>query len=258
MFYKKAGFVGGGRITRVVLNGWKRKNALPAEVVVVEIKEETADRLKKEFPGIKTATRSEELAGAEIIFLCVHPPVLAEILPRLKSIIQPETVICSFVPKFDAAKLAEALGEHTRIIRMNPNATSYVNAGYNPVSFGPGIAAAQKEKFLNQMTLLGPAPEVKDELIEVYATISAMGPSYLWFLFYELVSLGVSFGLTEKEALEAVSTMIAGAANVMAESGLNPEQVMDLIPARPFAEEEEKVKEIFRQKITGIYSRLKN
>ena len=257
MFYKSVGFVGGGRITRVVLNAWKRKKALPPEVRVTEIKAEVAEKLKTMFPEVQLGSKVEGLAGSEIIFLAVHPPVLPEVLEELKKILKPEMVICSFVPKFSLARLGEALDGHNRIIRMNPLATSYVNAGYNPASFGPGLSADDKNRFLSQMALLGQVPEVKDELIEVYASVSAMGPSYLWFLFYELVSLGEEFGLTREQSLAAVSSMLIGAARTMAESGLSPEEVMGLIPARPLAEDEEKIKELYRQKITAIYQKLK-
>ncbi|MBC7363631.1 MAG: NAD(P)-binding domain-containing protein [Candidatus Aminicenantes bacterium] len=257
MFYKSVGFVGGGRITRVVLNAWKRKKALPPEVRVTEIKAEVADKLKTMFPEVQLGSKVEGLVGSEIIFLAVHPPVLPEVLEELKKILKPEMVICSFVPKLSLTKLMEALGGFNRIIRMNPLATSFVNAGFNPASYGPGIGPEDKSKFIQQMSILGQLPEVKDELIEVYASISAMGPSYLWFLFYELVNLGESLGLTREQALEAVSNMLIGAARTMVESGLSPEEVMDLIPARPLAEEEEKIKEIYRQKIQGIYNKLR-
>ena len=34
--YKKISFVGGGRITRILLQGLKRKNALPEKVIVCD------------------------------------------------------------------------------------------------------------------------------------------------------------------------------------------------------------------------------
>ncbi|MGQ9801388.1 MAG: pyrroline-5-carboxylate reductase family protein [Candidatus Saccharicenans sp.] len=257
MGYKKVGFIGGGRIVRIILSGWKRKNSLPAEIKSVEIKPEVAEKLKTMFPEVQLGNKVEDLAGSEIIFLAVHPPVMPEVLGELKKILKPKMVICSFVPKFSLNKLMEALGGFDRLIRINPLATSFVNAGFNPASFGPGLSVDDRNRFLSQMTVLGQVPEVKDELIEVYASVSAMGPSYLWFLFYELVRLGEEFGLTREQSLAAVSSMLIGAARTMAESGLSPEEVMDLIPACPFAEEEEKIKELYRQKITAIYQKLK-
>ncbi len=256
MYYKRAGFVGGGRVVRIILNGWKNKKALPEEIRVLEIKPEAAGQLKSVIPEIKIAGEMADLAGSEIIFLAVHPPAMSEVLGELKKILGAETVVCSFVPKFGLGKLKEMLGGFDRLVRMNPLATSFVNAGYNPVCFGPGLSADDKNRFLGQMAVLGQTPEVGDELIEVYASISAMGPSYLWFLFYELVRLGEEFGLSREQALTAVSNMLIGAARTMNESGLPPEEVMDLIPARPFAEDEEKIKEIYRQKIIGIFKKL--
>lgn len=258
MYYSQVGFVGGGRIVRVILNGWKNKKALPEAIRVLEVKPEASERLKSLFPGIQIVSTMEDLAGSEIIFLAVHAPVMSEVLGQLKKILKPETVVCSFVPKFSQEKLKVLLGGFDRLVRMNPLATSYVNAGYNPVSFGPGLSVDDKNRFLGQMAVLGQTPEVKDELIEVYASISAMGPSYLWFLFYELVSLGEEFGLSREQALSAVCNMLIGAARTMDESGLSPEEVMDLIPARPFSEEEDKIKEAYRQKIRAIYARLKS
>lgn len=258
MPYRQVGFVGGGRIVRIILNGWKNKKVLPEDIKVLEIKSEAGQQLKSAFPEVQVFDTMTGLAGSEIIFLAVHPPVMSEILPELPKILTPEMVVCSFVPKFGLLKLVELLGGFDRVIRMNPLATSYVNAGYNPVSFGPGLSADDKNKFLSQMAVLGQTPEIPDHLIEVYASISAMGPSYLWFLFYELVKLGEEFGLSRPQALEAVSSMLIGAARTMNESGLKPEEVIDLIPAQPFAEEAEMIKNLYRQKITSIFNKLKS
>ena len=258
MIFKTAGFIGGGRIVRIILNGWKRKNAMPSEIKVLEIKPEVAERLKKQFPEVVLVTSFDGLKSVEIIFLAVHPPVLPDILPELKNLLTEKVVVCSFVPRFNLSKLMEALGGFSRIIRMNPLASSFVNAGYNPASFGSGIRSEDKAKFIQQMSILGQVPEVNDDMIEVYASISAMGPSYLWFLFYELVSIAESFGLSHRQALETVSSMLIGAARVMIESGLGSDEVMDLIPARPMAEEEDKIKKIYNQKIKEIYNRLKS
>jgi len=73
-----------------------------------------------------------------------------------------------------------------------------------------------------------------------------------------LVSIAESFGLSHRQALETVSSMLIGAARVMIESGLGSDEVMDLIPARPMAEEEDKIKKIYNQKIKEIYNRLKS
>lgn len=70
------------------------------------------------------------------------------------------------------------------------------------------------------MAPLGDCPVVKEETIEAYALISAMGPTYLWFQLQELEHLAMEFGLTEATAREAIAAMVNGAAATLFASGL--------------------------------------
>ena len=43
---KSVGFIGGGRIVRIFLEGWKRANALPAKIVVSDCSADALAKLK--------------------------------------------------------------------------------------------------------------------------------------------------------------------------------------------------------------------
>jgi pyrroline-5-carboxylate reductase len=43
----------------------------------------------------------------------------------------------------------------------------------------------------------------------------------------------------------------------MYRSGLNPNDVMDLIPVKPLAENEDQIKTIYREKLTGVWEKIK-
>jgi len=64
MFYRKIGFVGGGRIVRIILNGLKNKDALPEETKVVEIDQKAVDTLKRSFPAVQVINQLSELEGS--------------------------------------------------------------------------------------------------------------------------------------------------------------------------------------------------
>jgi pyrroline-5-carboxylate reductase len=254
----KIGFIGAGRIVNILLGGWKRKGVVPGPVRVTEPHSGTAENLKKKHPEIEMVSGVQDLKGADLLIVAVHPPVMAQVLGELKTVIAPQTVVCSLVPKIPFAKLEDALSGHNKIIRMNPNAPSLVNSGFNPVAFGSGVTAEEKAWFLNLMNALGHCPETKEENIEAYAVISAMGPTYLWFQLYQLIELAKTFGLTDKEALDAVSAMAIGAVHTMTESRLAPEGVMDLLPVKPMAEEEAAIKAAYRNRLTGMMQKLKS
>ena len=130
--------------------------------------------------------------------------------------------------------------------------------GYNPVAFGPGITKKEKEDLSRLFKKLGDCPEVDEEKLEAYAIITAMGPTYLWFqLFSELFDLGKSFGLTDKQAWKGNQEDAKGALETVDESGLTPEEIMDLIPVKPLGEDEAAIRNAYRTKLTGLYQKLK-
>ena len=258
MNIKRIGFIGGGRITRIFLEGWKRQNVLPAKIVVSDCNAETLAKLKAQFPGIETALgNSAAAASQDIVFLAVHPPVMVEVAAGIKASLKPDALVVSLAPKFTVAKLTELLGGFARLARVIPNAPSVVNFGFNPVAFGPALSAADKAEVTGLLAPLGDCPEVPEEKLEAYAVLTAMGPTYLWFQLQALREVAAGLGLSDAEIAPALKRMVCGGTRTLLESGLSPAEVMDLIPVKPLAEMEAQVAEMYRTRLPGIYQKIK-
>jgi pyrroline-5-carboxylate reductase len=108
------------------------------------------------------------------------------------------------------------------------------------------------------LRILGECPEVDESMLEAYAMISGMGPTYFWFQWHHLLSLAVSFGLDQEKARRAINAMIYGAVQTMFQSGLSPEAVMDLIPTKPFKEDEQNIQALYTSRLQALYSKLKS
>ena len=253
--FSSMGFIGGGRVTRIILEGLKRAGNLPDEITVSDTSSKALQTLQRLVPGIKTTSDNTLPAKADVVFLALHPADLINVLHQVKPSIKESSTVISLAPKVTISKIAEALGGHQNVARMIPNAPSIVNKGYNPIAFSHSFG--RKEEILSLLKPLGQCPEVPEEKLEAYAVISAMGPTYLWFQLVELQKLAVGFGLTEEEAREAVKSMSLGSIHTLFESGLPPEEVIDLIPVKPLQQEEEKIRNILREKLTAIYRKLK-
>lgn len=255
---KTVGFVGGGRIVGIFVEGWKRANALPARLVVSDCNADSLVKFKARFPMVKTAPGdSAAAASQDIVFLAVHPPVMAEVAGGIKGSLKPGATVVSLAPKFTFAKLAELLGGFARLARVIPNAPSLVNFGFNPVAFGPGLSAADRAEITGLLSPLGECPEVKEEKLEAYAVLTGMGPTYLWFQLQALREVAAGFGLSEAEIAPALKRMVCGSARTLLESELTPAEVMDLIPVKPLAEMEPQVSEMYRTRLPAIYQKIK-
>lgn len=257
MSIKTIGFIGGGRITRIFLEGWKRAKRLPANIVVSDCNLESLAKLKTHFPGVQTAAESSAAASQDIVFLAVHPPVMAEVAAGIKGSLKPGAIVVSLAPKFTLAKLSGLLGGFTHLARVIPNAPSVVNFGFNPVAFAAVLTSADKTEVTALLTPLGECPEVAEEKLEAYAVLTAMGPTYLWFQLQALREVAAGFGLSDAEIVPALKRMVCGAARTLLESGLTPAEVMDLIPVKPLAEMEPQVAEMYRTRLPSIYQKIK-
>ncbi len=249
--YRSVAFIGGGRIARILLEGWRASDEMPDSVSVVEPDEGALGLLREVAPEVRVAAPSD-IASCEVVFLAVHPPVLKEVLDNLAGRVSPDAVVVSLAPKIKAASIAEILGTD-RVVRMIPNAPSAIGAGYNPVFFAEAIDEASRRELKRVFAPWGDQPEVAEEDLEAYAVVTAMGPTYFWYQLQALRELALSFGLDPHAADEGIRKMLDGAVRCLWAKGSS---AMDLVPVRPLQELEPTVTNAFETKLTGIFKKL--
>lgn len=250
------GFLGGGRVVRILLAGWARAGRMPVEVAVHDPNPEAIARLQAHFPEIRATPDAWLLGQMSRVMVAVHPPILLDSLRPLADTLRPDAVVVSLAPKVKIARLVEALGGFGRIARCIPNAPSLIGAGFNPVAFGTGLPEDDRHALLEFLGPLGACPAVPEEHLEAYAVLTAMGPTYLWFQLEELRGLGRSFGLPGEAIDTGLEAMAAGAVHTLLASGLRAEEVMDLVPVKPLHEEEEVIRRTYRTRLDGLYRKL--
>lgn len=251
------GMVGGGRVSRILLGGWKRAGHPLPPVVVSDTDAGSCERLQAEFPSIVVAQDNREAARQGLVLFALHPPAFPDALGEVRESLSPAAILVSLAPKWTMGRISGLLGGFNRLARIIPNAPSIVNKGYNPLSFSEHLAPADRAQVRSLFTPLGACPEVPEDSLEAYAIVAAMGPTYLWYQLYQLIDLGCEFGLTREAATAAVVAMMDGAASTIAGAGLTPEGVMDLIPVKPLASMEPTVKEAYASALGALHKKLK-
>ncbi len=249
------GFVGGGRVTRFLLEGWRRAGALPSGVRVADCNAELLKALKNDFPAVATAGTAEA-AACDLVVLAVHPPAMKEVLAAIQPAVQSAAAVLSLAPKVTAAAISGALGV-SRVARMIPNAPSAIGKGFNPVAFTAGVDPETKAALNALFAPWGEAPEVPEKDLEAYAILSAMGPTYMWFQWQTLRELSVRFGLEAAAADRALLKTVSGAAELLLASGRSPAEVMDMIPVKPIKDDEAAIIAAYQTRLAGLYEKIK-
>ena len=253
--FDSVSFIGCGRVARIMLGGWKKADALPQVILAYDVNPAAVAALQAEFPVVATATLAEA-ASADLVFGALHPPAMPEMLASIAGKLKGNAVFCSLSPKIKLAMLKEKLGGFANLARMNPNSPGIIGKGFNPIAFGEGMSIATRNELLDLLKPLGQSPQVEERLLESYAVISAMGPTYFGFQFTEVEKLANTFGLTPEAAREAMLAMLHGTVDMLFASDLPREKALDLVPVRPLAEQEAEITGMLQKQIGGIYSRL--
>ncbi len=253
---KSLGFIGGGRITRIFLQGFSNKSVRFESVKVFDPNSETLAKLEKAFPAIEKAATAQEAAGQEVVFIAVHPPVVMETLEKIKDSVNENTTVISLAPKITLGKMQGTLPTK-KLARMIPNATSFINKGYNPITFHPEMDTSEKGNIMKLVKKLGKTFETEELKLEGYAIASAMLPTYFWFQWQEMEKIAMETGLTHKEAQKAIKSTMKRAVKLYYNSDLTAPEVMDLIPVKPIGENEIEIKTILNTKLLGLFGKIK-
>lgn len=192
----------------------------------------------------------------DLVFIALHPPLLLDALENAASQLSERSIVISLAPALTIKQISERLNGFDRIVRFIPNAPSIIGEGFNPVVFSPSLTPDDKSSLLSLLSHLGDCPEVKEKHLEAYAVLTAMGPTYLWFQFQELVSLGRSFRLEEDTARAGIAKMVEGSVKTWLKSGLSFQEILDLIPVKPIMDEEETIKAIYQSKLTALFGKI--
>lgn len=251
------GFIGGGRVARILLAGWRRAGVEVSQVVVCEPDDAAFLALEAAVPGIAiTRGNSSHATKQSVVFLAVHPPKVSEAAESIAGQLNDTAIVVSLAPKFNLGKLQDLLGGFSRLARLIPNAPSLLGRGFNPIAWTDALDDSDRQGIRSLLTPLGELPEVAEGMLEAYAIIAAMGPTYFWPQWLELESLATEFGLQPQDAQSALRAMTVGAVEMLTTSELTPEEVVDLIPVKPLADFEPELRSAYRSRLTAIYEKI--
>lgn len=224
----KLGLIGCGKMGGALLRGVEQalgKGALSA--TLSDVVPTAAEGLKKSLAcKARCASPAETAASADVVLLAVKPgdlKTLCESLAGLKG----NRLYLSIAAGVSLADLESWLGGGARVIRAMPNTPALVGAG--AAAFAAGRRATTKDRALASKILgsVGSADEVPEKLLDAVTGLSGSGPAYVFTVIEALADGGVLMGLPRATALRLAAQTVAGAAQLVLESGRHPATLRD-------------------------------
>ena len=230
--FQKIGFIGtgnmGGALARAGEKGFGEGDL--RGLYLANRSKEKLVALAEEL-GAALCTNEEVAEGCDIIFLGVKPQMMAGLLEELRPILSARTdrfVLASMAAGLSCARIREMAGVDCPVIRLMPNTPCAVGAGVVQYC---GLDAAEEElaAFAALLAPAGLVDRVEEKVIDAASALSGCGPAFAYLFIEALADGAVACGLPRDKALAYAAATVAGAGEMVLESGKNPGALKDAV-----------------------------
>ncbi|MEQ9412110.1 MAG: pyrroline-5-carboxylate reductase [Fuerstiella sp.] len=227
----RIGFVGTGRMASALAAGFTRSLIPARQISGVDPVAASRDQFSKAIgqDAIVSASASDALKSANVVFLAVKPQVMQAVLTDLRPVLSPDQLIVSIAAGLTVPRLESWLPAETRLIRVMPNTPCLIGKGACGVSRG-SCATEQDELLVCELlSSVGVVERVPEKLLDAVTGLSGSGPAYVFQMIEALSDGGVKVGLPRDVATRLAAQTLLGAAEMVLQTGEHPAALKDAV-----------------------------
>ncbi len=215
------GFVGGGNMAEALVKGLLASGREAKSLVVAEPDAKKRSAMAKRYKIAATADNAEVVAKSRTVILAVKPQILGDVLSGLAP--SGRELFVSIAAGVMLAKLEKGLGGGARVVRVMPNTPCLVGKGASVICAGSRATAADLKLAKKIFAAVGDAHVIEDEkLLHLVTALSGSGPAYVYRFAEALIEAASRGGMKPDLARSLTYQTIAGAAQMMIETGQEP------------------------------------
>jgi pyrroline-5-carboxylate reductase len=209
------GLIGVGNMGLALARGWSAAEAGPDDFLLSDIDTSRAKAAAEEIDA--KAVPSRELAeGADLVVLSMKPAGLTEVAEEIRVTVSERNVpVASILGATSVARIEQAFGPGTTILRFMPNVAAEVRLGTFCYAGGTSLDPTVERDLLDLFGLLGEVVPVEERLFDAATAISGCGPAFFALTVEALVDAAVKQGLNASQAGELALSTMAGTAELL-------------------------------------------
>ena len=210
--------IGAGNMGGAMLAGWLKNGISGSSVLVIDPGPSPAMAELISGNGARHETAAPEGLEAGVLFLAVKPQVMDQVLPPLKGLVGPETVVVSVAAGKTVANLESHLGP-AAVVRAMPNTPAMIGRGVTGAFANERVSEGQRDFVHSLLKVSGPVEWVATEGdIDAVTAVSGSGPAYVFYLVECMAEAGRKAGLPADLAMRLARETVAGAGELLHQS----------------------------------------
>ena len=227
---KKVALLGAGKLGGMLLQALLEAGLLSKESTRATVRHPDKAHGVAHKLGISVGTdNAKAVQGADIIFICVKPQTVQEVLEEIRPHIPPGALVISVAASVSTGQIENALGTKTAVVRAMPNTPCALGAGMTGVCKGRYVTADQIALACSLFEVVGRTVVVDEKHMDAVTGLSASGPAFIYIILESLAEAGVKVGLPREIATLLAAQMTMGSAKMVLETGDHPAQLKDSV-----------------------------
>ncbi|MCB6062251.1 pyrroline-5-carboxylate reductase [Flavobacterium psychrophilum] len=221
----KIHIIGGGNLGVAIALGIT-KYTTNNHVTVTKRNQETISYLQEK--GIEISNNNtHNIQQADIIILTVKPHQAETVLKEISDKIKHKTIL-SAVSGTTINTLQNIVENNHTIIRIMPNIAIQFGESATCISFEEKDKN-QAKKAISLFQQLGTAPVIEEKLMDAATVLGACGTAYALRYIRASMQAGIEIGFDAQTALAIAAQTAKGAAKMLLEEKVHPEQLIDRV-----------------------------
>ncbi len=227
---KRVAVLGAGKMGGILLKALLQKKLLSPQLSCATVAHEDRARALAEKLGVPVGTDNvAAVRNADIIFVCVKPQVVQEVMEQVRAVANPNQLFISVAASVPTSSMEKALRADIPVIRAMPNTPCLLSCGMTALSKGKFASPQHLEMASAMFQVVGRTVVVDEKHMDAVTGLSASGPAYIYIILESLAEAGVKVGLPRDIATLLAAQTTLGAATVVLETGDHPALLKDSV-----------------------------
>lgn len=209
-----------------IINGLVSKGVDAANIVASCPSQEQLDGLSKSLKIATTTDNHEAAHNAEVIVLAVKPQILQAVCEDLSASLEHKPLIISIAAGVEIESLNQWLGGDLPIVRCMPNTPAQVLKGASGLVANEQVSDDQCHLAYDLFSAIGVVEWLDSEdQIHAITALSGSGPAYIFLVIEAMETAAQKLGIAPEIARQLAAQTVAGAAEMVLQSELEPAQL---------------------------------
>jgi pyrroline-5-carboxylate reductase len=229
LFAKNIAVIGAGKMGTILLQALVRNGLAPGRARGSVKHGDRINGLTAKL-GVAIGTdNASTVREADIILLCVKPPVIRTVLEEVGPLLTKDQLVISIAASVPTSYMENLLPAGIPVVRAMPNTPCMVGSGMTGISKGSSATAQHLKTAKAIFDTVGRTVVVDEKYMDAVTGLSASGPAYLYIILESLAEAGVKVGLPRDVATLLAAQTALGAARVVLETGDHPALLKDAV-----------------------------